>query len=68
ATTEELKSYLGFLETMQARFEKLKADGKTIDEVLAAGPAKEFDEKLGRGFLKPEQFVRITYAGLLKHG
>ena len=67
ATTEELKNYLGFLETMQARFEKLKAEGKTADEVLAAGPAKEFDEKLGQGFLKPDQFVRITYTGLLKH-
>ena len=30
-------------------------------------PAKEFDEKLGKGFMKPEQFVRIAYTGLLKH-
>jgi hypothetical protein len=28
---------------------------------------KDFDEKLGGGFLKPEQFVRITYDGLLRH-
>ncbi|MEO5721765.1 MAG: MBL fold metallo-hydrolase [Chthoniobacterales bacterium] len=68
ATTEELKSYLGFLETMQERFEKLKAEGKTADEVVAANPAKEFDEKLGQGFLKPEQFLRIAYTSLLKHG
>ena len=37
-------------------------------EVVAAAPAKEFDEKLGKGFMKPEQFVRIAYTGLLKHG
>lgn len=66
ATTDELKSYLAFLETMLERFGKLKAEGKTVDEVVAAAPAKEFDEKLGNGFLKPEQFVRITYTSLLK--
>jgi hypothetical protein len=34
---------------------------------VAAAPAKEFDEKLGKLFLKTDQFVRITYDGLLKH-
>ncbi len=68
ATTEDLKGYLGFLEMMQGRFEKFKAEGKTADEVVAAAPAKEFDEKLGKLFLKTDQFVRITYTGLLKHG
>lgn len=66
ATPEELKSYLGFLETMLERFNKLKAEGKSVDEVVAAAPAKEFDEKLGKGFMKPESFVRITYTGLLR--
>ena len=66
ATPEELKGYLGFLETMLERFSKLKAEGKSVDEAVAAAPAKEFDEKLGKGFLKPEQFVRITYTSLLK--
>lgn len=68
ATPEDLRDYLVFLETMLERFTKLKNEGKSVDEVVAAAPAKEFDEKLGGGFMKPEQFVRITYAGLLKHG
>jgi glyoxylase-like metal-dependent hydrolase (beta-lactamase superfamily II) len=68
ATPEDLRSYLAFLETMLERFTKLKNEGKTVDEVLAAAPAREFDEKLGKGFMKPDQFVRITYTGLLKHG
>ena len=67
ATTEDLKNYLGFLEMMQGRFEKFKAEGKSADEVVAAAPAKEFDEKLGKLFLKTDQFVRITYEGLLRH-
>ena len=66
ATQEDLKGYLAFLETMLERFSKLKAEGKTVDEAVAAAPAKEFDEKLGKGFMKPEQFVRITYTGLLR--
>jgi cyclase len=67
ATPEDLRGYLVFLETMLERFTKLKNEGKSVDEVVAAAPAKEFDEKLGQGFIKPEQFVRITYTGLLKH-
>jgi cyclase len=67
ATPEDLRGYLAFLETMLERFTKLKDEGRTVDEVVAAAPAKEFDEKLGKGFMKPEQFVRIAYTGLLKH-
>lgn len=68
ATPEDLRGYLAFLDTMLERFTKLKNEGRTVDEVVAAAPAREFDEKLGQGFMKPEQFVRITYTGLLKHG
>ena len=66
ASPEDLKGYLEFLETMLERFSKLKAEGKTVDEVIAAAPSKDFDEKLGKAFMKPEQFVRITYTGLLR--
>lgn len=68
ATPEDLRRYLGFLELMLERFTKLKNEGRSVDEVVALAPAKEFDEQLGKGFMKPEPFVRITYTGLLKHG
>lgn len=68
ATPDDLRRYLNFLETMLERLTKLKNEGKTVDEAVAAAPAREFDEKLGKGFMKPEPFVRITYTGLLKHG
>jgi hypothetical protein len=45
----------------------LKAAGKSVDEAVAAAPTKDFDEKLGGSFFKPEQFVRFAYTGLLKH-
>ena len=68
ASWEDLKGYLAFLETVHERLGKLKEQGKTIEEVMNAAPLKDFDEKLGQGFLKPEQFLRIVYTGLLKHG
>ena len=68
ATPEDLKGYLLFLETVNDRLAKLKQQGNTVDEAVAAAPTKDFDEKLGKGFLGPEKFVRCTYAGLLKHG
>ncbi len=38
-----------------------------MDEAVAATPFKDLDAKLGGGFLKPEQFVRVAYEGLLRH-
>ncbi len=34
---------------------------------LRSVPLGKLDEKLGKGFLKPEQFARIAYEGLLRH-
>jgi glyoxylase-like metal-dependent hydrolase (beta-lactamase superfamily II) len=67
ATQDDLKFYVSFLETMLDRLSKLKAEGKTVDEAVAAAPTKEYDEKLGKGMLTPETFVRASYASLLKH-
>ena len=38
--------------------------GKTLKEVVAAQPTREFDEVWGKGFLKPEQFVEVVYSSL----
>jgi hypothetical protein len=42
-------------------------DGKTLDETQAAQPTKSYDEKWGKGFLKPADFVRMLYAGKTSH-
>jgi cyclase len=68
ATQDDLKAYLAFLETMNERLVKLKQQGKTVEEAIAAAPTKDYDEKLGKGFLKPDVFVKCAYTGLLKHG
>ena len=68
ATPEDLKSYLDMLETMHERLGKLKAEGKTVDEAVAATPSKDLDERFGKGFMNPEKFVRFAYTSLLKRG
>jgi glyoxylase-like metal-dependent hydrolase (beta-lactamase superfamily II) len=67
ATQADLKAYLAFLETVHERLAKVKAAGKSVDEAVAAAPFKDFDAKLGGGFLKPEQFTRFAYESLLRH-
>ena len=39
-------------------------EDKTLEEVQAAKPTKEFDEKWGNGFLNPDQFTAIVYSDL----
>jgi len=67
ATQQDLKDYIEMLETVYARLTKLKEGGKSVEEALADAPSKKFDEKLGKGFMSPEMFVKCAYMGLLKH-
>ncbi len=45
---------------------KLITEGKNIDEIVAARPTADYDEKWGGGFLKPDQWVQIAYSALQK--
>ena len=50
---------VGVNETISAHVKQ----GKSVDEVVAAAPTKEYDAQFGNGFLKPEQFVKMLYQG-----
>ena len=67
ARRADLVRYVEVLGTISERFTKAKADGKTVDEVLAAGFTTEFDAQWGGGFLKPEAWVRCAYTSVLRH-
>ena len=47
--------------------EALSKQGKSLEEVLAAKPTKDLDEKWGKGFMNPETFVRVAYTSLSRH-
>ena len=55
------------LADVNERVSKLVRDGKTLDETQAAQLTKSYDEKWGKGFLKPADFVRMLYTGKTSH-
>jgi len=64
ATPKDLRAFRDMLITLRDRVAKLIKDGKSADEAVAAQPTKDLDETWGKGFLKPEQVVRMVYLDL----
>jgi glyoxylase-like metal-dependent hydrolase (beta-lactamase superfamily II) len=62
----ELIAYRDMLIGARAGIAPMIADGKSVEEVVAAKPTAALDAKWGGGFLNPERFVRIIYAALKK--
>jgi len=59
-----LQAYRELLATARAAVAALKAAGKTEEETIAAKPTASTDEALGKGFIKPDGFVRFIYQTL----
>jgi glyoxylase-like metal-dependent hydrolase (beta-lactamase superfamily II) len=57
----ELKQYNHMLTTVAARVEKLKRQGKSIEEILATKPTAEFDSVYGKGAMKGDAIVFFAY-------
>ncbi len=64
ASKADLVAYRDMLAGIRDRVKPMVAAGKTLEEVQAAKPTAAYDEKWGKGFLKPEQFAGIVYASL----
>jgi glyoxylase-like metal-dependent hydrolase (beta-lactamase superfamily II) len=56
-----LTRYRDMLVTVRDRVQKLKASGRTVEDVLAEKPTADLDEGAGKAFLTPDMFVRIVY-------
>ncbi len=63
ATLDDLRTFRDMLAGVNERVSKLVSAGQTLEQVTAAEPTKPYDEKFGKGFLKPADFVHILYAG-----
>ena len=61
-----LEAYLKMLITVRDRIDHVIKEGKNLDAVIASRPTRDFDQAWGKGFLKPEQFVRLVYDSLVK--
>ena len=61
---KELKEYRDTMIILKKRMQKLITQGKTLEEILAMMPNKDIDKKLGGGFIKPKQFIKILYKSM----
>jgi glyoxylase-like metal-dependent hydrolase (beta-lactamase superfamily II) len=59
-----LGAYRKMLAAVRDRIASEIQSGKTLPEVVAAQPTREFDDAWGKGFLKPEQFTTLVYSSL----
>ena len=57
-------AFRDMLAAVRDRVKPLVAAGKTLAEVQAAKPTAAFDEKWGKGFIKPDQILAIAYTSL----
>ena len=64
ATRADLQSYRDTLTLLRDRVAKLKAEGKSRDEVIAAKPTADHDAKWGAGFMKGDTFTGLVYDSL----
>jgi glyoxylase-like metal-dependent hydrolase (beta-lactamase superfamily II) len=58
----EMMEYRTVIAAARDRVKKLIAEGKTLEQAVAAKPLAEYDAKWGTGFIKPDVFLRLIYA------
>ncbi len=60
----ELEAYREMLVEVRLRTESAIAQGLNLEEFIASNPTADYDQRLGEGFLTPEQFQTIVYQSL----
>jgi cyclase len=64
ATRADLQVYRDMLQTLRDRIARLKAEGRSRDEVIAARPTADHDGEWGTGFMKGDAFTGLAYDSL----
>ncbi|MCP4406855.1 MAG: MBL fold metallo-hydrolase [Gammaproteobacteria bacterium] len=64
ANKTDLRAYRDMLVAVRSSIHDLKRTGKTRADVIAAKPTAAYDDKWGKGFLKPDVWVGIVYDSL----
>jgi len=68
STKEQFKQYRDMLVTVHERIAPLVKSGKSVEDTVVAKPLADLDDKWGKGFMKPDVFVKIVYGGIKKFG
>jgi len=66
AVKADLVAYRDMLVGVRDAVQRLVAQKKTLEQVLAANPTAPWDDKWGRGFMKPADFLTTVYESLTK--
>jgi len=60
----QLTFYRDLLVTTRDKVAKLKKEGRTLDEIVAAKPTAAWDDKWGTGFMSPRMFTGLVFEGV----
>ena len=63
----ELRAWRDMLAAISARIHRMVADGRNVDEIVAANPTAEFDSRYGNGFVKGPRFAEMIALNVLKN-
>ncbi|MDN5201814.1 MBL fold metallo-hydrolase [Fulvivirgaceae bacterium BMA10] len=64
STKKDIVNFKKMLVDIKDKVAKGVASGKTINEVLAAEPTKQYDASWNNGFIKSEDFIKMIYQEL----
>jgi len=65
ATRRDLRDYRDMLAQVRQRIKALITAGKTMDEVVASAPTKDFDAKWGSGYVPSDVFTEMMFSSLI---
>jgi len=60
----QLLEFRDMLATIRERIKTLMDAGRSLEEITRERPTREFDDKWGKLFLKPDDFVRLIFTSL----
>jgi hypothetical protein len=60
----QLVEFRDMLAAIRENVYRLKKQGRSLDEVIAAKPTAAYDDKWGQFVIDPAFFTRLVYAGL----
>jgi cyclase len=66
ATIRDLATYRDMLRAVGERVRTAARSGKSVQQIIAAKPTADFDEKWGHGPVTADQFVSMVYASVTK--
>jgi len=66
ANKADLTKYKDVITELSEKVTMMRLEGKSEEEIVAAGISKEYDESWGSGFINPTKFISFLYNGIVE--